>query len=145
MAFPDDPLDPANSDIDKCRINVGDTDPNALELSNDLYQYFLDINDNNIGLASIEALKAIVAQYARGMLEVVGDEEASWQQRYEGYKDLLMMYTKDPSYSLLGTLSVYAGGLSKTERITDALNPDLRVNEFVAGRANGNPRNTGFL
>ena len=138
--FPETNLDPANNLVDRVRIHAGDIDECEVELSNDLYQYFLDSNDQDVGLAAIQALKALVAKYANGMNTVEGDVEENFRQRFEGYKELLDKFTKDPTYSLLGAITPYAGGLSKTERLNDCNDPDLRVSEFYAGSANSRSR-----
>jgi hypothetical protein len=135
MAFPTDPLDPQNSDIDKVRLNVGDTDSSDVEYPEEIYQYTLDNNAGDIGLATIDMLKLLVAKYAGACEEEVGDVLVKFQQAFQGYVDLLDKFLKDPSYSLLGVITPYAGGLSFSEREADACNTDLRDNQFSAGSA----------
>ena len=135
MAFPTDPLDPANSAVDRVRLTVGDVDVSDVEFSEELYQYFIDNNAADEGLASIQALKALVAKYAKAMEETVGDVEVKFQQRFSGYRKLLDDLLKDPAYSLLGVIQPYAGGLSFTEKCSDLNNSDLRTNQFTAGSA----------
>lgn len=135
MAFPATPLDPANNAVDRVRIIVGDVDPGDVEMVEDLYIYFLDSNAQDESLAAIQALKALVAKYAKAMEEIVGDVEVKFQQRYQGYSDLLDKLLKDPSFGLLGVVTPYAGGLSFTEKRTDALDSDLRGSPFSVGSA----------
>lgn len=133
MAFPTDPLDPTNNAVDRVRILVGDIDPSDVELDEVLYQYFLDVNSDDENLAAVQALKALVAKYAKACEEVVGDVEVKFKERYEGYSDLLDKFLKDPSFGILGTIQLYAGGLSFTEKRTDALDSDLRGSPFTVG------------
>tara|TARA_R110000803_G_scaffold13482_1_gene37868 strand:- start:16356 stop:16826 length:471 start_codon:yes stop_codon:yes gene_type:complete len=135
MAFPTDPLNPENNPVDRVRLLVGDIDPGDLELIEDLYIYFLDANAQDEPKAAVQALKALVAKYAKAMEEVVGDVEVKLQQRYRGYSDLLDKFLKDPAYGVLGTINLYAGGLSFSEKRTDALNSDLRNSPFTVGSA----------
>lgn len=135
MSFPDHPLDPANSAVDRVRLLVGDIDKHDMEFSEDLYAYFLSENSDNEGLAAIQALKALVAKYAKAMEEIVGDVEVKFKQRYEGYRKLLDDFLKDPSYSFTGEITPYAGGISFNERLTDRCTSDLRDNPFSAGSA----------
>jgi len=131
MAFPQDPLNPDDCAVDRVRILVGDIDCYDVELSDDLYIYFLDSNEQNESKAAVQALKALVAKYAKGMEEIVGDVEVNFKQRYEGYVDLLKKYLKDPSYGLMGTINLYAGGLSFSEKRSDELDTDLKTSPFA--------------
>tara|TARA_R110000823_G_scaffold261418_10_gene382209 strand:- start:13455 stop:13928 length:474 start_codon:yes stop_codon:yes gene_type:complete len=133
MAFPTDSLDPATNAVDRVRLLVGDVDPGDVEFVEQLYIYFLDSNAQDENLSAIQALKALVAKYAKAMDEVVGDVQITLKQRYEGYKDLLDTYLKDPAFGFLGTIQPYAGGLSYSEGRTDQLNTDLRGVSFSVG------------
>ncbi len=133
MAFPQDPLNPDDCAVDRVRILVGDIDCYDVELSEDLYIYFLDNNEQDESKAAVQALKALVSKYAKGMEEIVGDVEVNFKQRYEGYSDLLKKYLKDPSYGLMGTINLYAGGLSLSEKREDELTSDLRTSPFTTG------------
>ncbi|NIQ05154.1 MAG: hypothetical protein GWO20_05315 [Candidatus Korarchaeota archaeon] len=140
MTFPTDPLDPANSARDRVRILVGDIDTCDIELDNALYDYFLIVNNDDEDLAAVQALKALVAKYAKAMSEAVGDQEINLKQRYEGYNDLLDKFLKDPAFGILGVISPYAGGLSFSEKRTDAVDSDLRGSRFTVGSASRRAR-----
>lgn len=115
MAFPDDPLDPENVAVDRVRLSIGDTDPDALILSNDLYEYFLLSNNDKEGQATISALKHLVAKYAKYIDEETGDVDIKLSQLYKQYKNLLDLYTNDPTFSVIGSPVPYAGGISKSD------------------------------
>ena len=108
-------------------------------MSEELYQYFLDSNDADEGLATVQALKALIAKYAGAMREKVGDVEVWMQQAYDGYSELLDKYLKDPSFSVLGAITPYAGGLSFSEKRSDYCDTDLRNNPFTEGSVKRRP------
>lgn len=144
MAFPEDQLDPELCAVDRVRILVGDTDCFDVEMPEALYIYFLDNNNQEEVPAAIQALKALVSKYAKGMQEVVGDVEYDFRDRYEGYSKLLNKYLKDPSFGGMGTIQLYAGGLSYEEKINDYLNDDLMSTPFSVGSSSRRARR-GYL
>ena len=148
ISFPTDPLDPANNAVDRVRLIVGDVDSGDVEFVEDLYIYFLDSNSQDEPQAALQALKALVAKYSKAMNEIVGDVEVDLKQRYEGYQDLLEKLLKDPAFGILGVSVPYAGGLSFTEKRTDALDSDLRGSPFTIGSVGGRASqgyNSGFF
>ena len=49
------------TDVGKVRLKIGDTDTDNAILSDEEIEYFLDVRDGNINLASADALEAIAA------------------------------------------------------------------------------------
>lgn len=125
MAYPNS-LDPANSDIDKVRVNVADTDPDDELISNDLYQYWLDSEsdtDKKVNSATVEAVDFLVAKFARYTEEKTGEVQAKYQHLYEHYKDLSDRI-KDPVNGILSAPQIYAGGISCADIEANNDNPD---------------------
>lgn len=126
MAYPQD-LDPANSKIDRVRVNIADTDPCDELVSNELYQWFLDEApsvDTDVNFATLKAVKYLVARYAGYTEEETNDVKVKYQYLYEHYKDLEDRLTKDPSYSITGAPQVYAGGISNSDIESNNCNED---------------------
>ena len=132
MAFPQEPLNPLKDPVDRVRILVGDIDPLDIELSYEMYEYFLLIKEGNENEAAIAAINALVARYAKAMEEDVDGVSAKWKQRYEGYKEQIEVVRKE-----IGTYEIYAGGLSRQERICDRWNNDLRDSTITVGQSTG--------
>lgn len=111
--------DPANSEIDRIRLKVGDTDVNDEGLSDAVYQYIIDKNtvDSvlNEGAACIEALTALVSKYANFVTEKAGGLFIKESERYEQYKQLLDMFSSDPRTALIRAGVGYTGGISKED------------------------------
>lgn len=116
MSYTDDP---ANSEIDRIRLKVGDTDVNDEGLSDTVYQYIIDKHTVdtvlNEAAACIEVLTALVAKYANFVTEKAGGLFIKESERYQQYKDLLDLLTSDPRTSLLRAGSGYTGGISKED------------------------------
>ena len=106
--------DPANSLVDRLRLKVGDTDEFDEGLTDETYLYLYDTTQNE-NRASLEALKMLVFHYAKYANEIVGRVETEDAQKYEHYKELLTLATKDPSFSFLQAGTAFAGGLNKFE------------------------------
>ena len=128
MPFPREPLNPEFDPVDRVRLKVGDFNPLEVELSYELYDYFLLTSDYNENKAAILAAKALIAKYARAMEEETDDTKVKLQERYLGYKEL-----HDDLLRAIADFEPYAGGLSMKERIGDRLNNDLRDNQVTVG------------
>jgi hypothetical protein len=132
MPFPQEPLNPEKSDVDKIRLRVGDFDHLNVELSHALYEYFLLVSEDNLGKATILAAKALVAKYSRAMEEETDAVKAKVTDRLEGYRLLLGELQRDFS-----NFSIYASGISTCERVEDRLTHGLRDNALVVGEGTG--------
>lgn len=132
MPFPQEPLNPTDSAVDRVRLLVGDIDPIDVELVHELYEYFLVTNEGDEGLSALQAVKALVAKYAKYVEEETDYVKAKWKERYEGYRDLQNELIKTTA-----NFSIYASGISWAERSNDRCNVDLRDNQFTVGKASG--------
>lgn len=110
MAYTDDP---SNSMTDRVRLKVGDIDSECEELSDSVYQYLLDTYSNNEIKAALEALKAILAKYARYANEKAGKLEIDYQSRYRSYEAMYKQLSRDNTFINVGT--PFAGGINLAE------------------------------
>lgn len=121
MSFTNDPI---NNPIDRIRLIVGDSDPCEEGLADDIYLYLLDKHSGSENKAALEALRYLVTQYANYVTEKAGGLFVKESEKYKQYKELLNMYTKDPTNSLLKAGLPFAGGISKSDIEDNACNPD---------------------
>lgn len=123
-------LDPANSAIDRIRLNTGDSEEPFI-LEDAVIQYMLDTNSDNEYKTTIQALEAIVAKFAKYTHEEIGDEEVWGQEAYESYRKLLRDWKNDPS--LVGDWKPFAGGISKKDIRDNKNDPDTNQSGIVEG------------
>lgn len=122
--------DPANSLTDRLRLEVGDTDIYDELLSDEIYQYILDITGDSVtGILTppsiIQALRYLVAKFSNHVHEEAGDLEI-WDNRAEQYQEMLDNYLKDPRYGAGDGLG-FAGGISKSDIEANKNNPDANL------------------
>ena len=126
--------DPLNNPVDRIRLSVGDTDVYEEGLNDDVYLYVLGKNTvdgvTNEGLTAVECLRYLLAKYANYVTEKAGGLFVKESEKFEQYQQLLDKFTKDPSYSLLKAGMPYAGGISKSDAVENAQNPDARLVEY---------------
>lgn len=119
--------------VDRVRIAVGDIDEPVF-LEDVLYQYFIDNTETEYA-ATIKALEALVAKFAKEIHEKSDSEETFGSELYDNYKELLYKYKNDPSY--MGTVTPFAGGISKSDIQANKCNTDANRSSFeVGGTAN---------
>lgn len=123
--------DPSNSAIDRVRLKVGDTDPDEVGLSDEVYQFLLTKNDNDENLTAVEALEFLVAKYAAYVTEKAGGLFVKESEKYQQYRDLLDLFTRDPRTSLNGGGKAFAGGISNSDIAARGSNPDRRGSPFT--------------
>jgi len=103
------------TNIEKVRIEIGDTDPSFPLLADDTYEYYLEKHSDNITKAAQDAAKSILFQLSAQNSETV-DLFSVRNTSPEAYKQALMLYIKNPSLNpLYSNLTIWAGGISKAE------------------------------
>ncbi len=122
--------------VEEVRLKVGDIEPLEYEFDDQFYEYWLLMNSDDVDKAAVDACKALVAKYANAMDEVTNEVEGKWTQRYEGYIYLLYRLEADLH---LNSIKIYCGGLSKSERVADRCDSDLRDSTIIAGQATSVP------
>ena len=123
--------DPANSETDRIRLSVGDTDNGEEGLSDDVYNFLIATTTSEYR-AIIGALQYLVAKYASYITEKAGGLFAKESEKYHQYKSLLDDYNRDPSRGG-GTVGTgYAGGISIDRIIENDNDLDINQNPIIA-------------
>ena len=111
------------SEINKVRLEVGDIDAEFEILPDDVYQYLLDKNSNNIRASAMDAAKSILfalpsmVRERTGQIEVYGDQWAT------NYREALKLFLTNPNLYSLRPMP-YAGGISVTDMTANNANAD---------------------
>ena len=124
MSFTNDPV---CNPIDRIRLLTGDVDSYDEGLSDEVYIYVYKRNNNNENLSALECLRYLLAKYANYVTEKAGGLFVKESERYEQYRSLYDMYTKNPATMLLNTPKPFAGGISISDMQTNEANPDNNV------------------
>lgn len=112
------------TDIQKVRLEVGDTDVSFPFLDDSAYEYYLEKNDGNVARASIEAARAILMQLSTRNSETV-DIFSIKNTSAESYRQALLLYINNQTLNPLNKdLTMYVGGISKSDMLKNDLNPD---------------------
>ena len=112
------------TDIQKVRLEVGDTDISFPFLDDSAYEYYLEKNDGNVARASIEAARAILMQLSTRNSETV-DIFSIKNTSAESYRQALLLYINNQTLNPLNKdLTMYVGGVSKSDMLKNDLNPD---------------------
>ena len=116
----------ALTDIQKLRVEVGDTDVSFPFLDDTSYEYFLEKHSNNLNRAGLDAARAILFQLSTRNSETV-DVFSVKNTSAESYRQALLLYIKDPNLNpLYKNLKGYVGGVSISDM--EANNADLDNN-----------------
>lgn len=119
----------ALTDIQKLRVEIGDTDVSFPILDDSSYQYFLDKHSNNLGRASIDAARAILFQLSTMNSETVSIFSVK-NTSAEAYRQALLLYIKDQTLNpIYQTLRGYFGGVSISDMEANNSNPDNNIVE----------------
>ena len=119
----------ALSDIEKLRIEIGDTDVSFPILDDSSYQYFLDKHNNNLGRASIDAARAILFQLSTMNSETVSIFSVK-NTSSEAYRQALLLYIKDQTLNpIYQSLQGYFGGVSVSDMQANNANLDNNIVE----------------
>ena len=123
---------PIITDLDKIRVEIGDTDPNFPILSSDELQYFLDKNSGSISRASLDAAKTILFKLAQESDETVGLFQIKGRAAAESYRQALELYIKNVSLNpLYSNAGAYAAGISVADAAAyQTIDSPIRTFEF---------------
>ena len=136
MAEPID-FDPTNNPIHALRLEYGDVDEYDYILSDESYQYYINMYPLSPKMVSKSVGNAILARFAReGYRQRVGQEEAYLGERYKNYLDWIKQKLTNPSLS--GRIpSVYVGGvfLDYVEFFDN--HPNMVSSQFFRGQQEG--------
>lgn len=113
------------TDIQKVRLECGDTQPAPFQIMTDEeVQYFLDKNSSSIRRASIDVAKSILFKISSQVDSRADVLELYGSQFFKSYKEALVLYLKDQNFSIAGFCQPYAGGISKDDIYSNITNPD---------------------
>lgn len=114
----------AFTDIQKVRLEIGDSDPVFQILSDEEVEYFLEKNNNSIRKSSLDAAKSILFRIASLTFERVDVIEYRGSDFFVQYKQALQMYIKNPEYGSVSYAMGYAGGISLSDIQSNILSID---------------------
>lgn len=86
---------PAGSKLDEVRFRIGDTDKDFSLLEDEEIQYLLETNDNSVIDVCIQAVRAIIAKFAKEVDYTIGPEKVYASDRYKHYSELLINLQKE--------------------------------------------------
>ena len=118
--------DPLNSDKDKVRFLVGDTDAGSPLLEDAEVMYLIESEGTALA-ASIAAAIGIAAKFSRLMDESAGDVSKSYSQRHEHYLKLSSSLRQRNAEKCVVP---FAGGISESDKTiletdTDVVQPSF--------------------
>ena len=133
----------ALTDIQKLRVEVGDTDVSFPILDDTSYEYFLEKHSNNLNRAGLDAARAILFQLSTRNSETI-DVFSVKNTSAESYRQALLLYIKDPNLNpLYKNLQGFFGGVSISDM--DANNANLDNNIIQSPSDSGELVNTSFF
>ena len=111
--------------IQDLRYELGDTSVEFPIMSDAEYTYFLDKNSGSLQRASLDAAKSIMLKLSMRSDSVVDIFSIKGSQAAKNYMQALQMYIKNPDLNkIFDNLMPYAGGISKTDMLTNDANLD---------------------
>lgn len=117
----------ALNDIQKLRIEIGDTDVCFPILDDSSYDYFLSKHSNNISRAALDAARAILFQLSTMNSETVSIFSVK-NTSAESYRQALLLYIKDQNLNpLYQNLQGYFGGVSISDMEANNSNADNNI------------------
>lgn len=119
------------TDIQKCKLEVGDLDPSFPLLSDDTYSYYLEKNSNNIPRASLDAARTILMMLSQRSDETVDIFSIRGSKAAESFRLALQLYLNNPLLNpVMQNVRGYFGGVSKA----DMLENDLVIDNNIVQR-----------
>lgn len=118
--------DPSQSDSDRVRFEIGDTDCENAQLTDE--EILVLVGEGGTALlAASMAADALAAKYASQIDEGIGGTSKKWSQRFKHYRDLADRLRRRAGGGPTPIVSVapYAGGLSDDEKAADRIDTDL--------------------
>ena len=120
--------------IQEVRLQVGDLDPALPILADDVYQYYLDRNAGSVRRSALEAARTILMQLSMVSDATVDIFTVKGSRTAAEYRLSLSMFLKSPDLNPVYTSSsIYAGGISRQDILTNVLTPD---NNYVVTPGN---------
>ena len=111
---------PADSDKDAVRFQLGDTDTNHQLVSDEEIAYSLAQNNDSISDTVLELAIALRNKFAAYVNEKTDRVSIRNSDLYEHYKSMVEEIKRDAVLSAVP----YAGGISKTDKLNNSLDTD---------------------
>ncbi len=118
--------DPAGSTLDEVRLLVGDTDVERAKLSDAEINHFL-ASEGGTMYAALQAARAILARLADRVTYATGRVSKSVSDQFTHYQEVVA----DLESRAQTSVAPYAGGISESDRETDAADSDLTQPYFT--------------
>jgi predicted small secreted protein len=117
-----------------------DTVSSGHDLENEEINYWITAT-GSAQAAAIMIARSLITKYAKQVDKAVGDLRIFYSQRADAWKDILSQIQQGAS--ALSPATVYAGGISKAEIVTDSQDSDLVQPHFKMDMhaLDGNTRN----
>lgn len=119
--------DPASSPTDNVRFMLGDTDIKTAYLSDSEIAYLLSENQDNALQAAFGGCDSIIAKLARNRDESVGSVSIAFSQQLAGFEKLSLILRR--RFAKTGV--PFAGGISRSQKQIERLNPDRVQPSFI--------------
>lgn len=120
--------DPSSSTKDAVRFTIGDTDCRDQILTDKEIEYLLKLYCSNVLQTSIRAAEMAMAKYTRMVDESVGSVRISYSQKSKSFQTLI---TQLRQRIAIEGIEPFAGGISKTQKATEVLDPDRVQPDFT--------------
>jgi hypothetical protein len=124
-----DPSD-LSDDVSQVRVRIGDTNTHDKLLSDEELQHFID-DRGTVLLASVSAVRAIIAKLARNIDRSNIGMSAQRSQSIQHYRDLLRELERE---SGAHTGAPRVGGISKSDKATAESDSDRVAPTFFRGQ-----------
>lgn len=107
----------ALTEIQKVRLEIGDTDVALPILSDEEYEYLLSKNSNSIRKTSLDAAKTILFKLSINSSDQVVDIfSIKGNAAANAYKEALRLYIKNPDLNgIFDSITSYFGGISNAD------------------------------
>jgi hypothetical protein len=116
----------ALTNVQKVRLEIGDTDVALPILSDDEYSYFLTKNNDSIKRAALDAAKTILFKLSINASDQSVDIfSIKGKAAADSYKEALRLYIKNPDLNgIFSNITSYFGGISNADIQSVIDNPD---------------------
>lgn len=113
---------------DQVRFLIQDTDKSQQLLEDEEILWLLTLYNNAPRNAAIRACEVLISKFARMVDQTVGQVKVSWSQRMKSYEFLLNTLR---SRLAMEDSSWYAGGISRSDKMTKAADSDRVQPDFT--------------
>lgn len=118
------------NDIQKIRVEVGDTDLSFPILPDSTYAYLLNKNYNSIARCSIDAARMVLMHLAMRSSFSVDIFSVKGSSAAEAYRQALILYIKDPNNNpIYQNCQAWVGGVSVSQMQSNDANLDNNIIE----------------